>query len=656
MKVKTKIFIKIAVSVLVTVFMVLVSELLGEEEMIFPEVAALAVGSFVSFKMSWNVTPIRMFVLMTVSAFAGYGLSAFVPLPLYIKLLAAMLFSLIVLSRSNTTMLPMISAAVLPVLTNVQSILYPVSVLILTAMIIGIRALFVKYGLADKISFDNKKPQDNSGFIRNIWIFAVFAVVAAAALPAGMTFMLAPPLAVILAEAADPESPVHKAPVRYFLCTVLCTFTGTACRLVFADVLGLPLTIGVLFAAFGAIMLQLLFRKLFPPAAALAVLPFILPQSVIALYPFQAAAGAAIFIGLDVLFAAASKRGTIQAVSEGFVDFMRSIKLFRPEEMAVKPAAAKAADAAVIPEDKATALPDKTARVSAKADRPVRHRMTAVIQPEIPEAVPTDIKYAGQDDALNSEAQTETLPVTITNDIITQETPVIPENHEIPELSEIPEITEEYPAYDEVTDESSEVAFICNEEIQNTEEKLPELDDNAETRVMQMSAVPENTDGQTGKAEFHFRTEESDIDFKGFHLSADEAVPGATAFILEDEKESEVIPSYRLHTEESDTELTAIEEQTVDDEGDAADDSENQTSFILKPAEQEDTPVRNDRDRISPVNKLLPVFGGRKKFEKKHREQKTIIPEENTESAQNSQPEEIPQVKVSKTGNVRRRM
>ena len=667
MKVKTKIFIKIAVSVLVTVFMVFIAELLGEEEMIFPEVAALAVGSFLSFRMPWNVTPIRMFFTMTLSATAGYALSAFVPVPLYLKLIAAMLFSLIALSWSKTTMLPLISAAVLPVLTNVQSVIYPVSVLILTAMIIGIRVLFVKHGLADKISFDNTNSDDRNFFIRNIWIFAVFAVTAAIAVPTGITFMLAPPLAVILAEAANAQSPVHKTPVRYFLCTVLCIFFGTASRLVFYDVLGLPLTLGTLFAISGAILFQLLFRKLFPPAAALAVLPFILPQSVIALYPFQAAAGAAIFIGLDVLFAAACRKGITDRLSLNFFDFIHSIKLFRPEEMTVKVTVSKPSGESgekAVPVRHVSLKPSQPDR-----NRPVRHRMISE---------PDTVREAKQSKPVNSgpvpdkpvtapeayEPLAET-PVTAPEAYEPlAETPVTaPEAYEplaetpvtAPEISEL---QTEYSSSDEETEERSEVAFVYNEEIQETEEKLPELDAEEFNRnTVQMNAVSEKPDGEAGEIEFHFLTEDSDIDFRDFHLSADEAVPGATAFILRKEtgNENEEIPSYKLHTEESGTEITAIREQLDDDESDAATDSENNTSFILRPVEEEIPAVKkNKRERISPVSKLLPILGGRKKQEDagvKKKQTDTPVTE-HISSHDDSKPE----VKVSRTGNVRRRM
>jgi len=45
--------------------MVAAAEILGEKEIIFPEITALAVGYMVSEKRSWMVNSLRMLVLIT---------------------------------------------------------------------------------------------------------------------------------------------------------------------------------------------------------------------------------------------------------------------------------------------------------------------------------------------------------------------------------------------------------------------------------------------------------------------------------------------------------------------------------------------------------------------------------------------------------------
>lgn len=342
---RARLIIKTAVSVTVTVLMVLAAELLNEPEMIFPEVAALAVGSFICDKLAWNVTPIRMFVLMSIAAAAGLCISVYIPLPMAVKVILAFVLCLIVLSRSHTTMLPVISAAVLPVLTSVSSIIYPISVLVLTASIIGIRMILGKFGLVDKISFSKKMPKPEANIIRNIWLAAVFSVITLISVSTGLTFIIAPPLAVVFAESSFLDSSVHRSPLRFFLCTILCAFTGAAFRLITVELYHLPLTVGVLAAVSFSMALLLIFMKPFPPAAALAVLPFILPQAAVAPYPFEVAAGAAVFIFLNEAYKILWEKGFLIKVFDVSVEFLQSVRILARTE---EPARVCAADSAGI--------------------------------------------------------------------------------------------------------------------------------------------------------------------------------------------------------------------------------------------------------------------------------------------------------------------
>lgn len=310
--------------------MVLAAELLNEPEIIFPEITALTVGAFMTERMPWNVTPARMLILMSASAFMGYALSVYVPFPLYIKVIFAFAVCIITLSAARSTMLPMISASVLPLLTNVQSLIYPVSVVILTSAIIAVRYLLEKYKLVEKNKYSYEKTEPKSDFIRKCWLIAGFAAISAIALGSGMTFIIAPPLAVVFAEAAYTDSPVHKAPFRFFLSVILCTFAGTICRLIFSDLFRLPMTVGVSAAVISALSLLLVFEKLFPPAAALAVLPFILSEENIAAYPFQVTTGAAIFICMDVIYRKAVLSGKPLQLLEKIIIFIKTVQLIPP--------------------------------------------------------------------------------------------------------------------------------------------------------------------------------------------------------------------------------------------------------------------------------------------------------------------------------------
>lgn len=327
--------IRALLSVIVIVLMAAAAAVTGEKEIIFPETAALTVGAFIADRMPWRVNAPKMLVLMGLSALMGYYLSVHLGIPVYVKVIIAFAVCIIVLSAVKSTMLPMISAGVLPVLTNVQSMIYPLSVVIITAVILLIRFFLLKTGLLSKEEKEYILPDKKEDFIRRVWLIFGFALISAAALYSGMTFMIAPPLAVFFAEAAEQDGPVKKAPFQFFLCTILCAFAGTAVRIVLFDLYSLNMVLCIGAASAISFFLLIIFGKPFPPAAALAILPFILPESVIASYPFQVTAGCAVFVSMDVLYYAAWKKNIPLNILNRIIDFVLSIQLFPPERVRV---------------------------------------------------------------------------------------------------------------------------------------------------------------------------------------------------------------------------------------------------------------------------------------------------------------------------------
>lgn len=208
-KKKRNLFIRLAAGVLSVVFMTLTAELLGEYEIIFPELAALSLGAVISERT----------------------------------------------------------------------------------------------GIIKEFPDNEKHLSFGEEFGRLFFVTAVLAAVTAAAIFGGWTYMIAPPLIVAFSEISYPDSLAGKKPIILIFSVISCALCGTVSRLVLCEVTGLPLCIGVLAAAAAAYGLLMLFELPFPPAAALAVLPFILSEDVLGAYPFQAAAGIIIFTVAAVIYA-----------------------------------------------------------------------------------------------------------------------------------------------------------------------------------------------------------------------------------------------------------------------------------------------------------------------------------------------------------------
>lgn len=149
---KSKKIIEYLCIIAVVFLMVLASDLLGEKEIIFPEIAALSIGCFLAPKLNWKTSYARMIICIEFCAAAGVCIVAFTALPLWIQVSLAFIIGQLVFMFSRTSLAPMISAIVLPVLLQTKSLVYPIATLFLTVFIVAIRLVLEKTSVKEKTS------------------------------------------------------------------------------------------------------------------------------------------------------------------------------------------------------------------------------------------------------------------------------------------------------------------------------------------------------------------------------------------------------------------------------------------------------------------------------------------------------------------------
>lgn len=86
-----------------------------------------------------------------------------------------------------------------------------------------------------------------------------------------------------------------KRPCSAFLLLSLCAMTGAALRLT-AIALGLPLTLAALLASGFVLLFTSAERMYLSPAAALAMLAMLIPESELLLYPFEIMTASAAYV------------------------------------------------------------------------------------------------------------------------------------------------------------------------------------------------------------------------------------------------------------------------------------------------------------------------------------------------------------------------
>lgn len=238
----------------VVVLMVGVAERTGEREVIFPEMAALAIGMWIAPKRVWNVTRLQLVLLMGAGAVAGVCIVRWSPWPLAANLALAFAFAAGCLSLSRTTLVPLVSACMLPVLLHTESWVYPAAVTAMSLIVVAGQRAMERGGLRPEVYYDRPEWSWRRDGVRWVWLMLVAGASAGTLLEWACHVRL-----------GWPESVVA-------LAVCACLF--------------------VMFERVG---------RYFAPVGAVALIPMIVPPQDLFRLPVQIACGAAVFIAVALL-------------------------------------------------------------------------------------------------------------------------------------------------------------------------------------------------------------------------------------------------------------------------------------------------------------------------------------------------------------------
>lgn len=288
-------------ALLMIIAMTGVAEWLGEKEILFPEMAALTIGMWIVDKRVWRVSRLQLVILMSLGAIAGICLVRYSPFPLLVNLSIAFLFAALSLIISRTTLIPLISACMLPVLLHTESWIYPIAVFIMSAIVSGGQKLMEKTALRHSVTYLPVNKKHSGEFMR--WSILLFSFVLIAAIPVYTSnlYCILPPLVVTYAEFTNSKAGFRNRPVQIFLLLVIAASLGTFFQLVGHHYLGWPKSIVALSVITCLFLIYELSGKYFAPAGAIALIPMIVSQQQLIWLPLQVAIGAALFITTAML-------------------------------------------------------------------------------------------------------------------------------------------------------------------------------------------------------------------------------------------------------------------------------------------------------------------------------------------------------------------
>jgi hypothetical protein len=335
-------------------------DLYAEKEILFPEIAALALGFWIMEKPPWRGSWPAVWMSPTLAALTGVLLLRYVPLPPIFLIGIAFILVVLQLKLLRSEVFPAISAAILAIITHATSWLYPLSVGILMAIIVLGKICLDKFSgkrsSTDSPGFDlpkrkyfffpglfidafaktrrmakqNFRPTRLGGFsgakayIRYVevlknhrnavgrtfcdaiiyWgkVLAGVLILSAVALRSGFLFMIAPPLIVAFVELSRVDQPLRRSPGKVVLLLFLGAGSGALWFYLVTEVLHGPLWLFSGLALGTVFCLYRTFETSFPPVAALALLPALVPDVYFWKYPLHVLVGSAIFIFMGVFF------------------------------------------------------------------------------------------------------------------------------------------------------------------------------------------------------------------------------------------------------------------------------------------------------------------------------------------------------------------
>ncbi|AZB23394.1 HPP family protein [Chryseobacterium bernardetii] len=289
-------------ALIMIVLMVGVSEWLGEKEILFPEMAALVLGLWVIDKKVWTISRPMLVLLMTACALFGILLVRYSEFPLLVNIIISFAFTSICLIITRTSLIPITSATMLPVLLGTDSLVYPISVFVMSLLVVCGQWLLEKNSLRTVIVFDAKKGRykhNPKHFIRLLFWLILIAVIPIAI---GKVYIIVPPLVVMFVEFSSSSSGFRNRPLQVYSVVLIAAILGTLLQYYLHAVLGFPQLYVVLLLFLCLFLLFEIIKKPFAPACAIALVPMIIPQDNILSYPFQVAVGAGAFLFVAMFF------------------------------------------------------------------------------------------------------------------------------------------------------------------------------------------------------------------------------------------------------------------------------------------------------------------------------------------------------------------
>jgi hypothetical protein len=297
-------------AILLVVIMFAVAGQYNQKEIIFPEISALALGAWVMERSPWRSSNFNFWLSPTLAALTGIIIMRSFPYSPFFMIAGAFTIVALQMKVLRSDVLPSLSAAILPIITRADSWYYPLSVCLLTGTIAMGRHISAYYCHGESsINTKNLSGSEESGnygamnaLVHWSKLLIGISIVSAIALESHRVFMVAPPLIVAFAELSKPNGSLRKQSFKIMILLSFAAFIGVFWLEIICHVLQWPIWVFACLSLTSVFLFYHYLRLPFPPAAAIALLPAIIPSESLWSYPLHVSLGSAAFIAISMLW------------------------------------------------------------------------------------------------------------------------------------------------------------------------------------------------------------------------------------------------------------------------------------------------------------------------------------------------------------------
>lgn len=255
--------------------------LLQDRAVIYPPVAALALGLLVKKQRPWHVSLWQIPGLLALSALVGTSLSTWLSAYPVAALSLGFLFTGALLLLNRATLFPSLATCLLPIVLHTTSWSYPLSVLMLSFAVTLLSSLINRERWRSPSAPLSSSLHSFSIARTRHWLLMWMGALPLLALAEYLhkSALIAPPLLVVFVSLCQPGDRLHRHPRRVLSTIFLSACCGVLGRMVLFDWLCLPLFIVLPLTLLLSLFVMSRLHILMPPIAAISLLPFSYPAA-----------------------------------------------------------------------------------------------------------------------------------------------------------------------------------------------------------------------------------------------------------------------------------------------------------------------------------------------------------------------------------------